>query len=259
MITMLFSVSFKSSHKQEADEIKCPVNQLGLVYDFMKNNPDKRYNIKIYRHEENWDKAIEQINIVKKITSNYTVQCESIIHLRRLLKEGYNAYLRFPVVDWETFTNLRDLGVSDIYIDGPLGFQYDDIKTAKLKTKIRVSPTISPNSALSTSANANTFFIRPEDLSLYDGMIDIIDFNEAYWDREDTLFTIYKRGTFDFDLKELIQSLNMSVPNMFIRPDFARLRLNCGQRCKRVGRPCHSCETQFTLTNKVLSYFNKSN
>lgn len=256
---MLFSVTYKSTHKQEADEIRCPVNQLGLIFDFIKDNPNKRYNIKIFSHEDEFQKALEQIDIVKAITDNYTVQCENIIHLRRLLKEGYNAYLRFSVADWETFTNLRNLGVSDIYIDGPLGFQHDAIRDGKLNTKIRVSPTISPNSALSLSTNADTFFIRPEDLSLYEEMIDIIDFNETPQEKEDTLFDIYKRGTFNFDLKELIQALNISVPNLFIVPEFAKTRLNCKQKCKVPGRICHSCDTQFILTKKVLNYFNKSN
>lgn len=42
---------------------------------------------------------------------------------------------------------------------------------------IRVSPTISPNVSLSLdSTNANSFFIRPEDLDKYNEAIDIIDF-----------------------------------------------------------------------------------
>lgn len=256
---MLFSVNYKSSRKQEADEVRCPVNQLGLIFNFIKDNPDKRYNIKIFKHEENWNKAIEQIDIVKAITPNYTVQCENVTHLRRLLLEGYNAYLRFPVADWESFTNLKELGVSDIYIDGPLGFQCNDIKSSKVEVKIRVSPTVSPNASLSNSANENTFFIRPEDLSLYEEVIDIIDFSETDQEKEDILFSIYKRGIFNFDLKELIQTLNMSVPNLFINPEFAKFRLNCGQRCKAPGRVCHSCETQFILTNKILNHLNESN
>ncbi len=42
---MQFSVNFKSTKKEDADEIRCPYNQLGRIYDFIKENPSKRYLI----------------------------------------------------------------------------------------------------------------------------------------------------------------------------------------------------------------------
>lgn len=56
------------------------------------------------------------------MASDYTIECGEITILQELLNEGYRAYLRFPISDWETFVALIDMGVSDIYIDGPLGF-----------------------------------------------------------------------------------------------------------------------------------------
>lgn len=124
-----------------------------------------------------------------------------MVKMRTLITEGYNAYITFPATEWETFINLKDNGVSDIYIDGPLGFQTDLLQKKKVSTLIRVSPSRSLNAELSKSNNATSFFIRPEDLNLYESTIDIIDFNEPNQEKEDTLFKIYKRGTFDFDLK----------------------------------------------------------
>ncbi len=170
-----------------------------------------------------------------------------------LIKSGYNAFLRFPVVDWETFIELRNIGISDIYIDGPLGFQCERIKKGKQNTKIRVSPTVSPNISF-INRSINSFFIRPEDLSLYSSTIDIIDFKESDQEKEDTLFTIYKRGTFDFNINDLIKGLPRDVSNLFIKPEFAQHRLNCGQHCKIPGRHCHLCETNFTLSNNIISY-----
>lgn len=257
---MLFSLNYKSPHKQEADEIRCPINQLGTVLNFIKANPNKRYNIAINKdYPDRIEKAIGQINIIKSIVEDYTIRCEYIPHFKELINKGYNAYLRFPVADWESFNNLDQNGATDIYIDGPLGFQYDVLKSQKNNRKIRVSPTISPNAALSTSSNINSFFIRPEDLHLYNKVIDVIDFNEPNQEKEDTLFSIYKRGTFNFDLKELIPALNASVPNLFIGDTFGQNRLNCGQRCKIPGCSCHICETQQKITNKIISYLNKSN
>lgn len=48
---MLFSLNYKSAYKQEADEIRCPINQIGAVYNFIKENPSKRYNVSIISNE----------------------------------------------------------------------------------------------------------------------------------------------------------------------------------------------------------------
>lgn len=258
---MKFSLNYKSKHKQQADEIRCPINQLGTIFSFIKDNPDKRYNIIIADDSPiARDKMIEQIEYVREVAENYTIQCGNIPTFRSLVDAGYNAYLRFPVTDWETFRYLQTIGASDIYIDGPLGFQTSALVKGKDSVAIRVSPTVSPNTALSIKdTNANSFFIRPEDLEKYSNAIDIIDFKVANQEKEDTLFQIYKRGTFGFNLKELIEGLNYTVPNLFITPDFAQNRLNCGQRCKIPGKSCHLCDTQFSLTNTVLSYFEKAN
>lgn len=117
---MIFSVNYRSSNKDSADEIKCPFNKLGLIFDFIKENPNKRYNIVIKNSisEEILNKAIEQIDYVREVAENYTIETGNILILNTLLDKGYNTYLRFPVSDWGTFHDLVLLGVSDIYIDG---------------------------------------------------------------------------------------------------------------------------------------------
>ena len=42
---MIFSVHHLSHFKSYANEIQCPYNQLGLIIDFIKKYPEKRYNI----------------------------------------------------------------------------------------------------------------------------------------------------------------------------------------------------------------------
>lgn len=179
--------------------------------------------------------------------------------LRALLDTGYNAYSKFPVADWETFSYLKNLGVSDIYIDGPLGFQCDLLKRVK-DVKIRVSPTVSANAAINLTRNAKSFFIRPEDLSLYEDAIDIIDFQVTNdQEKEKALFNIYKRGTFNYDLNDLIENLHIKVNNIFINPDFGKERVNCQQRCMRPDSRCNLCETQLVLTNTLIDYLKMSN
>ena len=252
---MLFSVNYHSKHKQEADEIKCPYNQFGQIRSFLSNNPNKRYVIADASLEV-LDTVMEQVDIIRSKVNDYTIECNQIAAARKLIAEGYKAYLKYPIMDWEGLSALVELGVSDIYIDGPLGFQVSRLLKviANSDIKLRVSPTTSPNSSI-TGISPNSFYIRPEDLHLYDKVIGVIDFQADSIDREDALFSIYKRGTFLYNLKDLLYNCRFSVPNLYLKPEFGQARLNCEQKCKIPGRTCHLCDTQVSLTNIVYKYF----
>lgn len=249
---MIFSASHHSNKMKQAGEIRCPYNQLGTIIKFIKENPSKRYNIIIPDDltQIQLKKLAEQVDIVKTIAEDYTIQCGNILQLRDLKDMGYNRYLRFPVTDWETLEELREAEVSDLYIDGPLGFQMDAIAQIKGDIKIRVSPTISPNISISANRKPSSFFIRPEDLSLYSHAIDIIDFKERDQDKEDTLFAIYNRGTFNYDINLLIDGLP-ARNNLLFGDNFAKKRLNCAQKCNIPGHQCHYCDTYFSVTLKM--------
>ena len=254
---MLFSVNYKSKHKDQADEIKCSVNQLGLIYKYIQDHPDKRYNIKADNLD---DKAIEQIDIVKSITQSYTVECTKIKDMRKARSLGLNTYIKYPVTDWETFDNLSKLGVSDIYIDGPLGFQFDKLTAASNRPLIRVSPTVSANAAINPGSNLDSFFIRPEDLmTTYKSAIDVVDFNVSEQDIEDMLFKIYKRGTFYTNLEDLVDYVHYPVANPMIPSNFAEHRYNCGQKCKVPGHACRLCYREIVLLQKAINYFKADN
>lgn len=251
---MNFSVSYQSPMKQQADEIRCPYNKLGSLFKFIKEHPEKRYCITIDKilTKEEIDKAIEQIDIVISVTDNYTVSCQDFRQSFQFLDLKYNTFLNFPVTDWETFSYLRKLEVTDIYIDGPLGFQCNAITAEKGDIKIRVSPTVSANSALSrTGRSPSSFFIRPEDLSLYEDAIDIIDFNVPLIDTETTLFNVYKRGYFSFNIDQLILGLPEGANNVIFNKNFAQERLNCAQKCNIPSRSCHICSRYFTIAEQM--------
>ena len=251
---MIYSVSYLNKYKQEAEEVRCPYNQLGLLWQFIKDNKDKRYNIIVGNiSRDEIDKIIEQVNIIHNAGCEYTVECGNPMLLQTMLDKGYCAYLSLPVTDWELFDTLINLGVSDIYIDGPLGFDCGRAfeSASKRNIKIRVSPSVSPNSMLAAGPNENSFFIRPEDLRVYEPYIDVIDFKTFIIDREETLFSIYKRGSYLYDLKDLISNLNISVSNPLVSKEFATYRLDCRQRCKIPGYHCYLCKNEILAANYI--------
>jgi hypothetical protein len=240
---MIFSLDYKSHNKAKAQEIRCPWNQLGSILKFVKENPFKRYVVIFDK-----DASYSQVDLLQTIAKDYTIQCSTIPQLIESLNRGYNAFISYPITTWEEFADLRRLKVSDIYIDSPLTFQTDKIKTVKEDIKIRVSPTVSPNSSFSAVKSPETFFIRPEDLFLYEGIIDVVDFKDP---REDTLFDIYTRGTFNFNLNELIPDLATSANNLLFSDEFAKYRLNCRQLCKTPSHTCHLCSNYVRMAEAL--------
>lgn len=252
---MLFSVSYKSAYKEEADEIKCPYNQLGLLWEFMKDHKDKRYNILVPNAAYyDVEKIIEQVDIIKSAGCDYTIGCGSLVPLETMLEKDYAAYWIAPVSDWETFNTLIDFGVSDIVVDGPLCFDIPTLqKGAGDRVILRTSPTHSANTAI-IKPSANSFYIRPEDLAFYDQAIKILDFNTISQAMEDALFEIYKRrGSFNEYLDTLVPGLP-HVLNSAITKEFAKTRMECRQRCKVPGYHCHYCINYLQLIGNTFDY-----
>lgn len=254
---MLYSVSHHSPFVRQAVEVRCPWNQLGQLTSLIKEDRGTRICVTDVE-KTNLDSAIQQIARLEELTKNFTVSCGDIAVLHSLIDIDYPAYLRFPVCDWETYQSLKSIGVSDIYIDGPIAFQTKQLALSKGDMMLRASPQVSPNIAMSSlDSNENSFYIRPEDLYRYDGIVDIVDFREKNQEKENVLYTIYNRGSWVGDLRELVETLNLSVQNPYLKPEFGESRMNCGQRCKVPGATCHLCRTQFTLIDMVVKYFSE--
>ena len=252
---MLFSISYQSKMKKLADEIRCPYNQLGLLFKFIKENPQKRYLIELPNSikQEEIDKAIKELEIIKDIISDYTFSCHDLNSFKETRERGYQAFLDLPVTDWELFNDLIEQGASDIWIDGALGFQINALARAKGNTKIRAVPNYS---SVIGNMQPNSFYIRPEDLDKYQEAIDVVFFREKEVSREEVCFTIYKRGSFIGNLEDLVPITREPTPNALFKEDFAQTRLNCRQSCKVPGHHCAYCRTYFNIgknLQKILS------
>lgn len=248
---MLYSATNKQLNP---DEIRIGSNQLGRIIDYLREHPATRVCVQ-YNSKDSIDVVESELSKLSLVTTNYTVAVKTLSQLRDFLKRNIPAYFDFPVTEWETFTNLLEWEVSDILIDGPLGFQMDMISKRKGNTKIRVRPHLSVNASISMEGNENSFFIRPEDLDTYAPFIDIVEIFCDNKETEETVYNIYKRKSFNSDLSILIKYLNVYVNNPYIMPDFATHRLNCGQVCKCHPGRCQMCKNALELTNLVVKNF----
>lgn len=241
-------------NKKNIQEIRQSYNQLGLVIKYMKEHPEKRLIVEVPNKDCDVVKLQQQCDILKEENINYTISTESFSLLNTLIEKGYNAFLDFPFTDYEIVDESIKIGVTDIWIDGPLAFDLPNINKILKDTniKIRIKPNGTKNN-LTFLTDIKSFFIRPEDLYLYKDYIDTIDFKELNNHREETLLSIYKRGNFDHQINYLINDLDCTILNSSIPEIFGKNRLECRQRCKSNPNSCHSCPLAINLAQSALN------
>lgn len=124
----------------------------------------------------------------------------------------------------------------------------------KQSTKIRVPLYNNPYSLLDSAVTPNSFYIRPEDTKYYTA----IDYIEFPVDKEEALFSIYKKEEFLAEISYLVPNITPDIKNALLPEDFAKRRLNCGRRCDTSGS-CHYCETQFKIAELTWKMFGEKN
>ena len=138
-------------------------------------------------------------------------------------------------------------GVSEIYVTEELGFRLKDLQNIKelFDIKYRVIPNIAQSADNSIFKPMVRFWIRPEDTSLYEPLVDTFELlggkNES---RISVIYEIYKQqqwlGNLDDIILDFSSDSDVKIPNTGINPHFAEMRLNCGRRCL-TGAPCNIC------------------
>ena len=141
---------------------------------------------------------------------------------------------------------LSDIGVSDIYIGGELGFQANNILNLKSRFEhinFRLMPNLCSNDGFIEKPlddkNLTSFWVRPEDLHLYEDIFDTVElFSVA--ETSATLEEIYYIDkTWIGDLGVLISRLEQPLMGETVANEFGNARLNCGRKC--MYDKCHSC------------------
>ena len=156
-------------------------------------------------------------------------------------------YYSEQITDWDKFQGFLQLNVTDIFVAENLAFNAEalSINAKKHNKSLRCYCNICESSWKNTPS-LKTFFIRPEDIVLYEGLIDTFEFysDNLSPTRVNTLYEVYAEKQQWFgQLDEIIIGYKGNLDNKFVIPRFGEKRLNCGKRCmKNIEPTCHFCD-----------------
>ena len=222
-----------------------------VLIDFLEKNNTKRVNLTI--EERVTEAEMETFVSIYEKFSNLVLRFESydaeIIDL--IQKSGIPFFFGNRINNWDEFIGFINLGVSDIYIVEDLCFDLERVAAIAKPAGIRLRTFA--NVAQSTwkeTPEIKKFWIRPEDISIYENYIDTLEFFGTP-QQISVLLKVYKEDKQWFGrLKEIIFGLQSDIDSRFIVQRFAEQRVKCKKDCLKGGK-CQVCDRVIELSNTL--------
>jgi hypothetical protein len=96
------------------------------------------------------------------------------------------------------------------------------------------------------------FFIRPDDIDMYEPYADIIEFEGLEY--QDNFYNIYaKQKLFYGNLNQIIYDFQDAIDNKGLISLFTERRINCGRECLKGGR-CKRCFSLAKINQQMSVY-----
>lgn len=255
---MNFAIPFMRNFKYKDQDIQWNINykpKIKQLDDFITTYGSHRINLIIEDFNLKRENEILQA-LYKKFPQTelilclpqYTKELEQILNNNNLP----HYYSNF-VTDYDTFNGFLKLNVTDIFVANNLMFNVPFLsQKAKEAGKALRSYCNICESAWKDTPSIKTFFIRPEDIDLYQKYIDTFEFyvKNLSSERVNTLYKIYtKDKKWLGQLNELIIGFYGDVDNRYIAPRFGIHRLNCNKKCFNKQEPvCNLCDNIIQLS-----------
>lgn len=240
---MKYCLHYSTILQQKADEIcYCYAGDIAVLLDFLKEHQDyAQINVMI---DEIDTLLIKAFNALHEHNINNVALCltgaPENYDTSLLQSIALPFYFYSIATNWEQLHYYLHCGVSEIIIGEILGFYAK--KAAEIahsrNVKIRAYANVA-QSYLNKDKSMTAFFIRPEDVRYYEGIIDTIEF----WgelEKQSTFYKIYKSGKWLGPLDFIIIGLHSEVSNLAIINAFGAARVKCEKRCLQ-GRKCSLC------------------
>lgn len=240
-------------YADEVQEVNIKFNlaedSYSTLLKFITENTDKRINISFEGVDFDMDMFCSFQNIHSKVF--FKLQGYQMEQYGSFQMKGLKFFFDVPVYTWDMLHDVKEIGVSDVYISGELGFDLKRVKEVLDGINIRVIPNYAQeNTMFSPALDHKAFFIRPEDMELYSDYVDTFELlHDNGLVKLETLFQIYAIDQFWFgDLADLITGLSISLANEGILDIFGGWRANCGKGCYK-GSGCQICDRSVELAS----------
>ena len=249
---MNFAIPFMRNFKYLNEDIQLNINykpEIKELDNFIGEYKNHRVNLII----KDFNSAID-LDIIKTLVEKYqdseiivclpiyTVDLEEIFNENNI-KHYYNEL----VTSWDKFQGFLSLNVTDIFVAEEILFSAETLSfnAKQHNKKLRAFCNVC-QSSWDKTPSIKTFFVRPEDLFLYNDIIDTFEFyvDEKDYVKMNTLYEIYtKNKKWYGKLSEIIVGYEGKEDSRFIIPNFGNKRLNCGKKCMYGIKPsCHICD-----------------
>lgn len=204
--------------------------------------------------DEDFEESLEYFAAAAQVHPNIALM-GNVQQLDLMKKSGLSFFFGNVVSTWDTLNGYINMGVSDVYIGNEFAFYMKAISRVckEHNVQVRVFANVAQTDCPAVGNTMTQFFIRPEDVTLYEELVDVIEFYGPI-DRQDVLYEIYTKGKWIGNLSELIIGLKENVNNTLIAGCFGTLRRNCGKRCGYTSS-CNIC-TRFVSIQKTLEEVN---
>lgn len=254
---MKYSLPFYVGNKylDMADEImiKYDADSESSLMGFLDEHPNQRVVLRIAKKNKMTDSNYQFLQAIVKQYAEGAV----VIRFEELVDSGIKFtlphFFLYYCNDIEQALTLQNMGVTDIYVTGNLCYQLKNLKE-KIKCNIRVYPNWA-QSSIEQSNPYTKFFIRPEDVKMFEPYIDYFEF---YTDDVRAAADLYKvycvKGHFEGDLSKIITGFPPAqIYNECIDPLLAADRLKCNKTCVYWGSSCKICEKWFHLAQTLYN------
>ena len=272
---MKYCINYRRGFKyiKDVDEINIDYNPKDTTLgQFMQKHKDQRINIYI-NHVDDFI-ANDRVKLFNQLViDNPDIDFALVLpgiknnskaeEAYNIIKEYNIKYYFFEMVtNWDMLWGYIVYNPSDMFIAEELGFELDTVAEVlhSFGIKIRAFANVAQSSWKHTPA-LKKFFIRPDDIDIYEQYIDVIEF----FGKEKSIETLYRIYAIDKKwagpLNEVISDFDSDIDSRFIIPIFAEKRLSCGRRCLK-GHSCQVCEAierlSKTLENNSIRILTKN-
>lgn len=233
---------------KKADEIKVAFQDINGIENFIEDELNKTviYEIPFNKREDEIE-WLKLYSYAEKIDLKLALGNLKLVD--KCKEYGLKYYWGFPISTYYELEGVLQLGVCELFLGVPLTFDLENCK--KYNLPIRVVANVAYDNYITRKNGIQGFYIRPEDIKLYDEYIDCIEFITSELSKEATLLKIYKEdGFWPGNLNLLLVNLNFNIDNRVLPDEFGKIRINCQQKCMRNNR-CHFCESAFNFADNI--------